>query len=132
MASLENAEQAEGGIAEVSGDLRERLTHSASAGTPTERAIAAYLLTNLQSLPFETAASVAQKIGVSEASIGRFCRGIGYRHLKDLKGSLQSDLGDRAWLIGDRLRDFSPAQPDQQSGTRQRAGAGNGGIGRGL
>jgi len=87
-------------------DLRQRLTQSASAGTPTERAIAAYLLTNLQSLPFETAATVAAKIGVSEASVGRFCRTIGYRSLKDFKSGLQADLGNQAWLIGDRLQDF--------------------------
>lgn len=89
-----------------SGELRQRLRTAAVAGTPAERAIATFLLTNLPALPFETAASVAQKVGVSEASVGRFCRTIGYRHLKDLKGSLQSDLGERAWLIGDRLKDF--------------------------
>lgn len=88
------------------GDLRQRLTQAADTGTPAERSIAAFLLANLQALPFETAATVAQKTGVSEASVGRFCRAIGYRHLKDLKGSLQVDLGDRAWLIGDRLKDF--------------------------
>ena len=88
------------------GDVRQRLTQSARDGTPTERAIASYFATNLQSLPFETAATVAGRIGVSEASIGRFCRSIGYRSLKDLKSVLKSDLGDRAWLIGDRLEDF--------------------------
>lgn len=88
------------------GDLRQRLQQQAASGTPAERAIASYLLTNLQSLPFETAATVAAKIGVSEASIGRFCRAIGYRSLKDLKGGLQQDLGDQPWLIGDRLQDF--------------------------
>lgn len=90
----------------ASGDLRQRLTAAGADGTPAERALATYLLTNLQSLPFETAAAVAQKVGVSEASVGRFCRSIGYRHLKDLKTSLQADLGDRAWMIGDRLKDF--------------------------
>ncbi|MCM2403985.1 MurR/RpiR family transcriptional regulator [Rhizobium sp. S153] len=88
------------------GDLRQKLLQQVAAGTPAERAIAGYLLSNLQSIPFETAATVAVKIGVSEASIGRFCRSIGYRSLKDLKGGLQSDLGDQAWLIGDRLQDF--------------------------
>lgn len=96
----------EAGIANQSGDLRQRLSVAMSQGTPTERAIAAFLLSNLQSLPFETAASLGQKVGVSEASVGRFCRTIGYRHIKDLKGSLQVDLGDRAWLIGDRLKEF--------------------------
>lgn len=88
-------------------DLRQRLSDSLVTATRTEKAVAAYLLTNFKSLPFETAASVARKIGVSEASIGRYCRAIGFRHFKDLKASLQSDLGDRAWLIGDRLRDFA-------------------------
>jgi DNA-binding MurR/RpiR family transcriptional regulator len=88
------------------GDLRQRLAAAAEDGTPGERALAHYLLANLSSLPFETAASVAAKVGVSEASVGRFCRSIGYRHLKDLKSSLQVDLGEKAWLIGDRLKDF--------------------------
>ncbi|MDT8854043.1 MurR/RpiR family transcriptional regulator [Paracoccaceae bacterium Fryx2] len=87
-------------------DLAQRLSASMTTATRTERAIAGYMLTNLKSLPFETAASVAQKIGVSEASIGRYCRAIGLAHFKDLKSRLQDDLGDKAWLIGDRLRDF--------------------------
>lgn len=69
-------------------------------------AIASYMLANLQSLPFETAATLGRKIGVSEASIGRFCRSLGYRHLKELKGSLQTQFGNTAWLIGDRLKEF--------------------------
>lgn len=91
---------------EGAGDLRDRLAAAVDGGTPSERAIAHYLLSNLSSLPFETAAAVGAKVGVSEATVGRFCRSIGYRHLKDLKSSLQADLGDKAWLIGDRLRDF--------------------------
>jgi len=88
------------------GDLRQRLAAAAEQGTPAERVLAHYLLSNLSVLPFETAAAVAAKVGVSEASVGRFCRSIGYRHLKDLKSSLQVDLGEKAWLIGDRLQDF--------------------------
>ena len=102
----ETALQSGPDIPAQSGELRQRLGHAAAEGTPAERAIASFLLANLSSLPFETAASVAQNVGVSEASVGRFCRAIGYRHLKDLKGSLQVDLGERAWLIGDRLKDF--------------------------
>ncbi|MCW1920334.1 MurR/RpiR family transcriptional regulator [Rhodobacter sp. KR11] len=94
------------------GDLRDRLAQAVESGTPSERAIAHFLMTNLQALPFETAATVAGKVGVSEASVGRFCRSIGYRHLKDLKGSLQVDLGDKAWLIGDRLKDFHARSRD--------------------
>lgn len=88
------------------GDLRDRLAASIQNATKAEAAIANYMLTNLKSLPFETAASVAQRIGVSEASIGRYCRSIGFAHFKALKAQLQADLGDKAWLIGDPLRDF--------------------------
>jgi DNA-binding MurR/RpiR family transcriptional regulator len=86
--------------------LQTRLQASLAAATKAEAAIASYMLTNLQSLPFETAASLAQRIGVSEASVGRYCRTIGFRHFKELKAELQADLGDKAWLIGHRLRDF--------------------------
>jgi DNA-binding MurR/RpiR family transcriptional regulator len=87
-------------------DLQQRLQASIASATKAEAAIASYMLTNLHSLPFETAGSVAQKIGVSEASIGRYCRAIGFQHFKALKAELQANLGDTAWLIGDRLRDF--------------------------
>lgn len=88
-------------------DLRRRIEESLAAATRTEAAIAGFFLSDLSSLPFETAGSVARRIGVSEASVGRYCRAIGFRHFKDLKVSLRGDLGDRAFLIGDRLRDFA-------------------------
>lgn len=87
-------------------DLQLRLANSLETGTRAEKSIGGYMIGNLKSLPFETAASLGKKIGVSEASIGRYCRSIGLRHFKDLKASLQADFGDRAWLIGDRLRTF--------------------------
>ncbi|MBB4065776.1 MurR/RpiR family transcriptional regulator [Gellertiella hungarica] len=87
-------------------DLQRMLNESLTGATRTERAIASYMLNNLTGLPFETAASIAAKIGVSEASISRYCKALGLRHFRALKDLLRSDLGDRAWLIGDRLRDF--------------------------
>ena len=88
-------------------DLRDRLQASLDDSTPAARRLAAYFLANLKTLPFETAASVAQKIDVSETTVGRFCRALGYRHFKELKVALQSELGDKAWLIGERLQDFA-------------------------
>ena len=96
-------------------DLRQRLEQSLASATRAEAAIAGYFLNNLDQLPFETAASVAEKIGVSEASVGRYCRSLGYAHFKALKASLQMDLGARAWLIGDRLREFAEAARDGTS-----------------
>ncbi|ETD89863.1 MurR/RpiR family transcriptional regulator [Rhodobacter capsulatus] len=67
------------------------------------RAIAHFMLAQFQDLPFETAATLAAKVQVSEVSIGRFCRAIGYANFKDLKDHLKGDIGDQPWLIKDRL-----------------------------
>lgn len=86
--------------------VHERLSACIDGATKTEKAIASYMLANLSSLPFETAATLAGKVGVSEPSVGRFCRTVGYRHFKDLKADLKDDIGDKPWLIGDRLKDY--------------------------
>jgi DNA-binding MurR/RpiR family transcriptional regulator len=96
-------------------DLRRRIADSLNGATRTEAAIASYFLNELDSLPFETAGSVAGKIGVSEASVGRYCRAIDFRHFKDLKAALRGEFGDRAWLIGDRLREFAARGVTDQS-----------------
>ena len=72
--------------------VRARLGAALSQATKTEKAIASYMLANLNGLPFETAATLAEKVGVSEPSVGRFCRAIGYRHFKALKKPLFSGL----------------------------------------
>lgn len=87
--------------------LGARLQAHLSDSAPAARTLAAYFIGHLKDLPFETAASVAEKAGVSEATVGRFCRTLGYRHFKDVKSAIQSDLGDKAWLIGERLQTFA-------------------------
>ena len=86
--------------------LRERLSEAISAGSKTDRVLAAFMLAEFGNLPFETAASVAAKVDVSEPTVGRFCRAIGYDGFKDLKNNLRYEMGDQPWLIGDRLRDL--------------------------
>ena len=86
--------------------LRERLIDATASASKAERALAAYMLAELGNLPFETAASLATKVNVSEPTVGRFCRAIGYASFKDLKTNLRNDMGDQPWLIGDRLRDL--------------------------
>lgn len=90
----------------MSQTLRQRLQACLAHGSKADKALASYMLAQLPSLPFETAASLAAKVSVSEPTVGRFCRTLGYRSLKDLKGSLAEEIGDRPWLISDRLRDF--------------------------
>jgi hypothetical protein len=88
--------------------LRHRLSESLSAASKADRAIASYMLAEMTTVPFETAASLATKVGVSEPTVGRFCRTLGYKSFRDLKDHLQHDIGDRPWLIADRLG-VSPA-----------------------
>lgn len=95
----------------MSTPIKTRLEQQLSSKSQAYRAMAAYILANLKDLPFENSAVVAQKLAISESTVGRFCRALGYKHFKDLKNELKDDLGDSPWLIGDRLRAF------QQEGT---------------
>lgn len=90
----------------MSKSLRDRLTEALKTASKADRAVANYMLTDMAALPFETAASLASKVEVSEPTVGRFCRSIGYDGFKDLKRHLKNDMGDQPWLIGDRLRDL--------------------------
>jgi len=86
--------------------LRERLNKAVASASKADRALAVYMLAEFGNLPFETAASLAAKVELSEPTVGRFCRAIGYDGFKDLKKNLRNDMGDQPWLIGDRLRDL--------------------------
>jgi DNA-binding MurR/RpiR family transcriptional regulator len=88
------------------GSVRERLSESLASASRADRAIASFMLAQIGVLPFETAASIAEKVSVSEPTVGRFCRAIGYQSFKDLKDHLKQDIGDKPWLISDRLTDF--------------------------
>lgn len=93
--------------------LKQRLEKSQTSRTTSSRAIASYMLANLNELAFSNAAEVAAKVGVSESTVGRFCRALGYPHLKALKEDLRDDLGDSPWLIGDRLQAFRRSGMDE-------------------
>jgi DNA-binding MurR/RpiR family transcriptional regulator len=100
----------------VSQPIKQRLENSLSTAAASGRTIATYMLANLHELPFQTAADIAQKLGVSESSVGRFCRSLGYSHFKDLKNDLKDDLGDGPWLVGDRLQEFRQQQSHNPQG----------------
>jgi len=86
--------------------IRERLKQCMATGSRADRTIASFMLAQLSTLPFETAASIAAKVQVSEPTVGRFCRSMGYRSFKNLKEHLKQDIGDQPWLVSDRLRDL--------------------------
>ena len=67
--------------------------------TVSERMIASFLLDNLASVPFETAASIGARVGVSAMTVGRFLKGLGYPRLSALKADLRGLGSDAPWLV---------------------------------
>lgn len=61
-------------------------------GTPAERRIAKYFTEHLSDLPFETAASVADRLDLSPMTVGRFLRALGYQGLDSVKVQIR-DVG---------------------------------------
>lgn len=93
--------------------VRPKLEEAQKSGSKADKALATFMLSAMVEVPFETAASLAVKVGVSEATVGRFCRGLGYASFKDLKEHLKGDFGDHPWLMRDRLNEL---QADAREG----------------
>jgi len=83
--------------------LSERVARRRPQLTPSERGIASYMLSNLHLLPFENAAAIAAKVGVSPMTVGRFLRSIGYGSFGDLKEELRGAASSPGLLVTDRL-----------------------------
>lgn len=75
-------------------DLQQLLKDRWDSFTASEQKIAHYLLHNIRDLPFETAASLSKRVGVSPMTVGRFLRTLGYDGLNELKEALR---GDGSW-----------------------------------
>lgn len=84
----------------VADNLRQRY----DSLTVSERMIVGWLLDNLPAVPFETAASIGARVGVSAMTVGRLLKSLGYAGMAalkdDLRGDLlQGDLADAPWLL---------------------------------
>jgi DNA-binding MurR/RpiR family transcriptional regulator len=76
-------------------DIKKKLKSRWDSFTTAEQKIAAHLLQNLDSIPFETAASLGKQVDVSPMTVGRFLRNLGYAGLAELKEELR---GGAPWL----------------------------------
>ncbi|MGD9863908.1 MAG: MurR/RpiR family transcriptional regulator [Pseudodonghicola sp.] len=83
--------------------LAEKLREEFPKLTKSEKAVATYLLAHMQRLPFETAASIADSVGVSQMTVSRFLRTLGYKGLSDLKEQLRADMSVTPLLVSDRV-----------------------------
>ena len=108
--------------------LRERLHEVRSTASTADRGIVAYMLPEMSSLSFDTAASLAAKVQVSEPTVGRFCKAIGYYSFKYFKNSLKKETGDARWLIGERLSDLQDRTKAGGRPVNPRFGTRNGGF----
>jgi DNA-binding MurR/RpiR family transcriptional regulator len=86
-------------------DLFARLEAENAGYTAAERQIALFLLNNRETIPFETAASIAQRLNVSAVTVGRFCRMLGFKHFRELKEHLRMSA-HLPWLAGQAFQDF--------------------------
>ena len=79
--------------------------------TKTQRKIADYFLGNQERIGNLSSFEVAREIGVSNASIIRFCRILGYEGFKDLKNQLYSMLVENVSTGLSRPRCERPYEP---------------------
>ena len=70
------------------GAARERVTNARNL-SKAESEVALWVERNFDNLPFETAADLASGAGVSEMTVGRFVRRLGYANFKAFKAAVQ-------------------------------------------
>ena len=80
-------------VAAVDRPLEVRLREGWLDFAKSEQAIATFLMDNMHDAAFETGAVIAAGAGVSEASVARFARKLGYNDLKDMKRGLRYKRG---------------------------------------
>ncbi|KJS10548.1 MAG: RpiR family transcriptional regulator [Hoeflea sp. BRH_c9] len=76
--------------------------------TKTDILISNYIERNLAELPFETAKSIAERVGVSQMTVGRYLRRLGYGGLENMKQEIRKGANHTAWQVKgkfDRLQD---------------------------
>jgi DNA-binding MurR/RpiR family transcriptional regulator len=79
--------------------VAQRLAERYDRLTVSERMIAGWLADNLDQLPFETAASIGTRVGVSAMTVARLVKSLGYDNLAALKADLRGDARDAPWLL---------------------------------
>ncbi len=60
-----------------------------------EAQVAQYMVLNIGDLSFETGVSIAEKVGVSEVTVSRLLRRLGYQGMRGLKKELRDELFNR-------------------------------------
>ena len=80
-------------------DIAAKLKSPDARQTKSDVLIANYIERNLAELPFETAKSIAQNVGVSQMTVGRYLRRLGYGGLDDLKREMRQSSHRTGWQV---------------------------------
>ena len=76
--------------------FEERLQQAMTELSNSEAQVAQFMALNVIDLSFETGASLADKVGVSEVTVSRLLRRLGYEGMRGLKRELQLEQAARA------------------------------------
>ena len=82
-------------------ELRE-IIHNANL-TKTQKMIAKYVLDNSSDACFMTSTEIALKLGVSESSVIRFSRSLGFTGFMDFQKALRKDYQDKVFSISSSI-----------------------------
>ena len=83
----------------MSASILTRLRSRSLRQTKSDILISNYIERNLAELPFETAKSIAEGIGVSQMTVGRYLRRLGYDGLDELKREMRQSANRTAWQV---------------------------------
>jgi DNA-binding MurR/RpiR family transcriptional regulator len=83
----------------MSASILTRLRSPDLRQTKSDILISNYLERNLAELPFETAKSIAEGVGVSQMTVGRYLRRLGYDGLEELKREMRHSGSRTAWQV---------------------------------
>ncbi|CAG0940234.1 partial HTH-type transcriptional regulator HexR, partial [Anaerolineae bacterium] len=70
-------------------DFRQRIESRYDALTKREQRIATFLLSNHDQATFLTGSEIAKQVNVSEATVVRFAKSVGYKNFPELRRALQ-------------------------------------------
>ena len=76
----------------ITGSCKERIKAKMPQLTETEKKIGSFVLENYETVLQCNVSELATHSGVSDASVVRFCRSIGYRGFQDFKMNLARDI----------------------------------------
>ncbi len=88
--------------------IRDRLESLSAA----EQVVASHLAAHPDEALFETAESIARRIGVSAMTVGRTLKALGYRGLGDLRSEMRTEMTDTAGAPWRSTASASPAPSD--------------------